>query len=104
MLSTSSHLADSSNVLLVGVLLNEIAQLWQKRPLDILKDALIEANAKTLVLLLVQLDEKLGGVERALVTVPLEEVLEGLLVLEDCAQARQSKTLKSVVASLDQIE
>ena len=79
------HLTDRVNILLVGVLLNKIAKLGQERSFDVLQNSLVEADAKALVLILVKLDEELCGIERALVAVPLKEVLERLLVLEDGA-------------------
>lgn len=63
-----------------------------------MEDSLFEADTEARVLLLVQLDEELGGVERALVTVPLHEVLERLLVLQDGAEAAKRDALKGVVA------
>lgn len=63
-----------------------------------MEDSLFEADTEARVLLLVQLDEELGGVERALVTVPLHEVLERLLVLQDGAEAAKRDTLEGVVA------
>lgn len=63
-----------------------------------MEDSLFEADTEARVLLLVQLDEELGGVERALVTVPLHEVLERLLVLQDSAEAAKCDALEGVVA------
>ena len=100
----AGHLADGSDVVIVGILHDQVAQLRQQRSLNILQDALVEAHAKARVLLLVELDEELRGVERALVAVPLEEVLMGLLVLEDGAKAAQGDALQSVVADLNQVE
>lgn len=59
----ASHLADSSNFIIVGILHYQVAQLRQQRPLNILQDTFVEAHAKARVFFLVELDEELGSVE-----------------------------------------
>ena len=98
------HSAHAVDLILTRVLLDQVAQLGKQRSLNILQDTLIELNAKPDVFLLVELDHQLGRVERALVRVPLHEVLEALLILQNGAEAAKTDPFERVITILDQVQ
>ena len=69
-----------------------------------MKDAFLETNTESGILLRVELDEELGRIERALVAVPLHKVLVALLVFENRAKAAEGDALECVVTALDQVK
>lgn len=60
-------------------------------------------NSKALVLILIQLYQKLTSIHVSLLAVPLNKVLKGFGILQDCAQATARQPLDRVVACLNQI-
>ena len=98
------HSAHAVDLILTRVLLDQVAQLGKQRSLNILQDTLIELDTEPDVLLLVELDHQLGCVERALVRVPLHEVLEALLILQNGAEAAKTDPFERVITILDQVK
>lgn len=72
------------------ILLLGVGLVRDERSLEVaLKDTmLIVLYSKPRIFLFVELDKELGAVEPALLAVPLDKVLERLVVLQDSAQAR----------------
>ena len=92
------------DVLLFGVLLNQVRQFGEQRSGYVLQNALLKLNSETLVFLVVEFDEKLGCVERRTMRIPLDEVLETLGVFEDGAQTAQSDSLQRILTPFKQIK
>ena len=92
------------DLLLFGVLLNQVGQFGEQRSGYVLQNALLKFDSETLVFLVVKFDEKLGCVERGTVRIPLDEVLETLRVFEDGAQTAQRDSLQRILTPFKQIK
>ena len=92
------------DLLLFGVLLNQVGQFGEQRSGYVLQNALLKFDSESLVFLVVKFDEKLGCVERGTVRIPLDEVLETLRVFEDGAQTAQRDSLQRILTPFKQIK
>jgi hypothetical protein len=78
---------DFRNILQIAVLLLQVTDQWEQRPISVLNNSILKNDTKPEIFLRVQVDQKLSGIYTSSLAVPFDKLVERFVVLEYRAQA-----------------